>query len=84
MGTKPGSTCREGTPIRAVHGCRYTPYISILMKYPSPRTIMFPCYFTPLIFQFADHGKQWLCTFAQITHFSKPVIHFSINIRGIF
>src|SRR5699024_11523633 len=62
----------------------YTPYIGIMMSIPSTSAVHFCCTFLPCFRQVFQHGKQRLMHFREISKLCRPVIHFGVNIDGIF
>ena len=81
---QPGSAGRPHARSGKIHHAGNAPQVRVVMRHPSPTTIHGTCRTRPGHRQVVHHFEKRLMHFAQVSHFSRPVIHFRIDIDGIF
>src|SRR5678815_2186982 len=71
------------TPVGAINSTCNTPYIRIMMRYPTSCAIHIFCRLLPRHGHVLYHLNKRFMQFCKICFFSRPVIHFSINVNGV-
>ena len=84
MPAKPSSTRRPHSRRCFIQRTGNPPYIRIVVKYPSFRTIHDFGRLLSSLANFTRHPKQRFMEFTQIGHLGRPIIHLHINITSVF
>ena len=80
----PSTSIRPHTETCSIHRSAGTPYIRIMMCHPTFSIIKNFSSFTTCNCQVSHHIKERFMRFTQVGYFSRPVVHFSIDINRIF
>src|SRR5436190_4363306 len=80
----PGSRRIKCTPVGAINGSGCTPYICIVMGHPTSCTIHVFCCLLTRNGHVLYHLNEWFMQFGKIGFFCWPIIHFCIDVDGVF
>ena len=84
VGAQPRAAARPHARIREVNGASGAPEIGVVVGDPTARAIHL------LGGPRAGHGKvfhhrnEWLHAFAEVARFRRPVVHFGVDVDGVF
>src|SRR5689334_81951 len=74
----------KSTPVCSVNCAGCSPDICIMMRNPASCTIHISGCLSTCLRHVSHHLKERLCQICQVSFFCRPVIHFRININGVF
>src|SRR5204862_7663431 len=80
----PSTGCTKCTPVGAITGSGSPPYICVMMGYPAPCTIHIFCSLLSCYGHIFHHLNKRLMKFREICFFSRPIIHFRVDVNGVF
>ena len=81
---QPCASIRPHTEISGIDGTRDAPDVGIMMSHPTLCPIEHTRCLGTSMCQVVDHREERFVTLAEISHLSRPVIHLSIDIYGVF
>ncbi len=61
-----------------------TPYVGVVMRYPSACAVVGACGFGTLHRQLVHEAEQRLMAFCKVGWFGRPVVHLCVDIDGVF
>ena len=84
MGSQPTATHGPSTIESTVYRTGCTPNVCIVMSHPTVGTIHLAGCLLSVNRQILYQLEQWLVSFCQVGHFGRPIVHFRIDVDGIF
>src|SRR6186713_3367599 len=84
MLTHPSAGGIKRTPVGTINCTGSTPYISVVMGYPPSCTVHIFCRLLSCYGHIFYHLNKWFMQFCKICFFCRPVIHFSVDVNGVF
>ena len=84
MGGKPGATCWEHAPGRAIHRAGNTPEVGVVVRHPSVAAIHLTGCELSCLTQVSDHVEERLLGLCQVTYEGRPVVHLGIDVNRVF
>ena len=84
MGGKPSTTIRIHTPEGAIHRTSNAPDIRIVVCHPTIASIHLLGSHSTRLTQVFNHRKERFGGLRQVAHLSRPVVHLSIDVDGVF